>query len=217
AQAITDDSFAHLGEWLVCGHTEQQCAMDLEYWLRSHGADGLAFESIIASGPNAANPHAVPSGRVLEAGDLVVCDYGARYHGYDADMTRTVCVGKPTDEQRRIYDATLAAQTAVLEALKPGVTGAEMHQLAADTMDEYGDYSKYFMHALGHGVGLFIHEEPTLAPRVDKPLVPGNVVTVEPGIYVKGLCGVRIEDYGVITQDGFEDFTRSPHRLITLA
>jgi Xaa-Pro aminopeptidase len=215
AQAITDVAFTHMLAWLKPGQTELEAANELEHFMRAHGAEGLAFSSIIASGPNSANPHAIPSGRRFERGDFVVMDFGARYHDYCSDMTRTVVFGTPTREQRAIYAAVLDAHEAAKAALKPGMTGKEANQVAVDVIAAAG-YGEYFTHSLGHGVGIEVHEAPNLAQRSEDTLATGNIVTVEPGIYLPGTGGVRIEDFGALTAKGFEDFTTSPHELMVL-
>jgi Xaa-Pro aminopeptidase len=217
AQAITDAAFAHLVQWLRCGVSELEVAAELEHFMRLEGADGLAFPSIVASGPNSANPHAVPTQRLLQDGDLVVLDFGARLGGYCSDMTRTVCMGTPTSQQRQIYDVVLAAHEAGKQAIAAGVAASAVHNAAAAVIDEAG-FGQYFVHSLGHGVGIDIHEQPTLHAKSNDLLAAGNVVTVEPGIYLPGVGGVRIEDFGVVRPGagGFEDFTASPHGLITI-
>jgi Xaa-Pro aminopeptidase len=215
AQAFTDAAFMQMLAWLKPGQSEREAALELEYFLRQAGADGLAFPSIVASGPNSAVPHAVPTERRFERGDFVLLDFGARYLDYCSDMTRTVVLGPPSKRQRAQYGAALTAQAAVRAALKAGVSGREMHGLAAAVIDEAG-FPGAFIHSLGHGVGIDIHELPLLAPKAEQLLTAGNVVTVEPGIYLSGEGGVRIEDFGLVTEDGFESFTASPHELLEL-
>ena len=215
AQGFTDAAFSHMLNWLEVGQSEREAALELEYFLRQAGADGVSFPSIVASGPNSAVPHAVPTDRRFEPGDFVLMDFGARYLDYCADMTRTVVLGSPSDRQRAQYSAALSAQTAVKSQLKAGITGAEMHELAVGIIDAAG-FPGAFIHSLGHGVGIDVHELPVLAPRAERQLQSGNVVTVEPGVYLPGEGGVRIEDFGLITADGFETFTNSPHELLEL-
>jgi Xaa-Pro aminopeptidase len=199
-------------EWLRLGVSELEAANELEYFMRANGAEGLAFASIVASGPNSANPHAVPTGRLLQRGDFVVLDFGARYRGYCSDMTRTVCLGEASAKQRRVYETVLAAHEAGKQAIAPGVAASSVHEAAAAVIAAAG-FGDYFLHSLGHGVGLEVHEEPTLHPKSEAVLQEGNVVTVEPGIYLPGVGGVRIEDFGVVRAGGFESFTASPREF----
>lgn len=215
AQAITDAAFSHMCEWMHAGVTEAQAALELEYFMRSQGSEGVAFASIVAAGENGAAPHSVPSSRVLGKGDMVVMDFGARVADYRADMTRTVCIGQPSAEQRRVYDIVCEANERCEAMIRTGVTASDVHNLAVKIIDDAG-YGGTFGHGLGHGVGIDIHEYPVLSPRNGAPLKAGNVVTVEPGIYLPGRFGVRIEDYGVVRDDGFERFTQSSHELVVL-
>jgi Xaa-Pro aminopeptidase len=215
AQAITDAAFDHMLGFLRPGITEKEAAFELEFFMRKAGADSVAFPSIVAGGPNSAIPHAKPGERVLCKGDLVLMDFGARLNDYCSDMTRTVVLGRASDQQRAMYAATLAAQSAVISALKPGMSGAEAQRIADTVIAEHGFEGK-LIHSLGHGVGIDVHELPTLAPKVETELKVGNVVTVEPGVYLEGVGGVRIEDFGVIGEDGFEAFTQSTHEMIEL-
>ncbi len=215
AQAVTDAAFSHIVEFMRVGMTEREVQIELEDFIRRHGAEGLAFPSIVAAGANAASPHAVPGGARLEAGQCVVLDFGARALGYCSDMTRTVFLGEPDARLREAYAAIRQANEQVEAALKPGVTGAAMHELAEGVLAEAGFAGK-MGHGLGHGVGLDIHEEPNLSPRNPNPLVEGNVVTVEPGVYLSGEFGMRLEDYGVVTHDGFAVFTQSTHDMVII-
>jgi Xaa-Pro aminopeptidase len=215
AQAITDAAFTHMLGYLRPGITEREAAVELEFFMRRAGASGLAFPSIVASGPNSALPHAVPSDRVFQRGDFVLMDFGARLADYRSDMTRTVVLGPASEQQRAMYAAVLEAQTSVIEALKPGMSGKEAQEIAEKVIAAHG-FEGRFTHSLGHGVGIDIHELPLLASKVETALEAGQVVTVEPGVYFDGVGGVRIEDFGVITEHGFSDFTQSPHELIEL-
>lgn len=215
AQAITDAAFAHIIEYMRPGMTERAVQIELEDFMLRHGAEGLAFSSIVATGANGASPHAIPGQTVLEAGQCVVLDFGARAHGYCSDMTRTVFLGDPSLRLRVAYEAIRSANEQVEAALRPGVTGKAMHELAEQVLAEHGFAGK-MGHGLGHGVGIDIHEQPVLSPRNEKPLVTGNVVTVEPGVYLAGEFGMRLEDCGVLTSDGFEVFTQSTHDMVVL-
>ncbi len=215
AQAITDAAFSHIVGFMRPGMTERQVQLELESFMLAHGAEGLAFASIVAAGPNGASPHAIPGNTVLEAGQCVVLDFGARAFGYCSDMTRTVFLGQPTEPMRAVYQAIREANEAVEAALRPGVTGAAMHELAEQVLADHGFGGK-MGHGLGHGVGLDIHELPNLSPRNPDPLVAGNVVTVEPGVYLPGEFGMRLEDFGVVTAEGFDVFTRSAHDMVVL-
>ena len=215
AQAITDAAFSYIITYMKPGMTEREVQIELEDWMLRHGASGLAFSSIVACGANGASPHAIPGQARLEAGQCVVMDFGARAYGYCSDMTRTVFIGQPDDEMRQAYDVLRQANEQVEAAIKPGVTGAEMHQMAEDILAQ-GGFAGKMGHGLGHGVGIDIHEEPVLSPRNKKALVPGNVVTVEPGIYLEGKFGMRLEDFGVVTETGFDVFTQSTHDMVIL-
>lgn len=215
AQAITDAAFSYICTYMQPGMTERQVQVELEDWMLRHGAAGLAFSSIVASGANGASPHAIPGEKALEAGECVVMDFGARALGYCSDMTRTVFLGQPDPKMRDAYATLRAANEQVEAAIKPGVTGAAMHQMAEDVLAA-GGFGGKMGHGLGHGVGIDIHEEPVLSLRNAKPLVPGNVITVEPGIYLEGEFGMRLEDFGVVTEDGYEVFTQSTHEMVII-
>ena len=216
AQAITDAAFEHIVGFMRLGMTERAVQIELEDFMVRHGAEGLAFPSIVACGPNAAAPHAIPGETRLQEGQCVVIDFGAKAFGYCSDMTRTVFLGKPTEELERAYAAIRDANEQVETLLRPGITGVQAHQLAEDILAAHGFGGK-MGHGLGHGVGLDIHEEPCLNTRNGKQLEAGNVVTVEPGIYLPGQFGMRLEDFGVITEDGFDVFTRSTHEMVVIS
>ena len=213
AQAVTDAAFDHICEFIRPGQTELEIRAELENYMLSHGADALSFGSIIASGPNGANPHAQPGERKVEEGDMIVMDYGANYHDYHSDMTRTVCVGEPNEEERHVYDVVRLAHETCAAAAKPGCLGSDIHNLAVKVISDAG-YDEYFNHGLGHGVGIEIHELPRFSRAYDKPIPVGSVITIEPGIYLPGRFGIRLEDFGVMTEDGFSPFTRSTHELV---
>lgn len=215
AQAITDAAFAHIVDFIRPGMTERQVQLELDGFMLRNGATGLAFPTIVASGANGASPHAVVSDKPLAAGECVVMDFGAKRAGYCSDMTRTVFLGQPEGEVLAAWETMRRANEEVQAMLRPGVTGKEAHELAERVLEE-GGFEGRMGHGLGHGVGLQVHELPVLSSRNDKPLVAGNVVTVEPGIYLPGRFGMRLEDFGVVTDDGFDVFTRSTHDMVVL-
>lgn len=215
AQSITDKAFAELLTWIVPGMSELEIANRLDFSMRKLGAEDVAFATIAASGPHAALPHARPTTRKIKKGDFLVLDFGARYRDYSADMTRTLAIGKASEKQRTLYEAVLAAQLTARKGLKAGITGKEAYDLANEVLKQRG-FDKEFTHSLGHGVGIEVHEQPGLSPYNTQPLHSGNVVTVEPGVYLSGYGGVRIEDYGLVTEQGFTNFTKSPHDLIEI-
>jgi Xaa-Pro aminopeptidase len=190
------------------GLTEKQAAWEIERYLREHGAEGVAFELIVASGPNGALPHARPSDRVIQAGEPIVIDMGCRVDGYNSDLTRTIVLGEPGEKFREVYAIVLQAQLAAEEALRAGPKGKEIDAVARQIIVDAG-YGEYFGHGLGHGVGLAVHEEPGLGKLGEKPLQPNMVCTIEPGIYLPGEFGVRIEDMAVVTADGCRVLTKA--------
>ena len=207
AARIADAVFSELTEYLRPGITEIEAAAYIEYRLKLNGAEGVSFPPIVASGENAALPHAEPSKKELKAGELVVMDFGARYEGYCSDMTRTVALKYASDEQKALYALVLDAQKRALSALRPGLTGREADALARGVIADAG-YGEQFGHGLGHGVGIEVHEAPTLNASSEDVLTPGMVITVEPGIYVPGFAGVRIEDLCAVTAAA-QNFTSS--------
>ncbi len=215
AQAITDAAFAEMLGYMKAGMTEREVAAELEYRMRKLGATGLAFETIIASGSNGPKPHAVPSDRRIESGDLVVMDFGAEKNGYCSDMTRTIAFGEPSAEAREVYEVVLAAQLAALNVIDVDVAGVEVDAAARDYIATAG-YGDYFRHGLSHGVGREVHEAPHCTPTTSDVLAVGDVISCEPGIYLPGRFGVRIEDLVVVTEDGCRNFTTSPKELIVL-
>lgn len=215
AAAIADAAFEHVLGLIEPGVAERDIALEIEYFMRKRGAEKPSFETIVASGRRSAIPHARTGSKPISVGDFVKIDLGATFKGYCSDMTRTVVVGKPADEQRKIYETVLKAQRLALDALWPGVSGQEIDDLARSFIDDAG-YAGRFGHGLGHGVGLEVHENPRLSPRSDDTLEEGMVVTVEPGIYMEGFGGVRIEDLVVITADGHKVLSHAPKALIEL-
>lgn len=213
AQAVTDKAFTHICDFIKEGMTEREIGVELEYTMKRLGADGLAFSSIIASGPNGSLPHCVPGERRVQKGDFITMDFGAEVAGYKSDMTRTVAVGSVSDEQKRIYDTVLQANLAGNAAVKAGATGKEVDAAARAVIEEAG-FGENFGHGLGHGVGLEIHEGPNASPRSKDTLKSGDVITIEPGIYIAGVCGVRIEDLVEVQEGGARIITASPKELI---
>lgn len=211
AQSITDAAFAHMLEFIKPGLTEKQVRSELENFMFNNGADSLAFGSIVASGPNTANPHAVPSDRVIEKGDFVLMDYGAGYRDYKSDMTRTVCVGEPNEKQLELYALVRRTHEECAAAVHAGVNGKDIFDLSRKIIADAG-YGPYYNHGLGHGVGIDIHEMPNFNRR-GETVEEGAVITMEPGVYLPGVGGVRLEDYGLVTADGYEPFTQSSHDL----
>lgn len=219
AQEITDQAFSHILNFIANKFntaTEQEVALELEFFMRKQGSEGVAFDTIAVSGPASSRPHGVPSAVKLRQGFLTM-DFGAKVDGYCADMTRTVVIGKATEEQKKIYATVLAAQKNALDKIHAGMLCRDADELARSVIRNAG-YGDAFGHSLGHGVGLFVHEAPSLSPRAkeDSILKVGNVVTVEPGIYLEGNCGCRIEDMIAITEDGILNFTKSEKELIEL-
>ena len=213
AQRVTDEAFTHICGFIKAGMTEQEIRVELETYMLSHGADSLSFETIIAAGPNGANPHARPGSYVVKEGDFIVMDYGAGVNDYHADMTRTVCVGQPTDEMRTVYDIVRRANEECQELARTGAIGKDVYDHSMRVIADAG-YGDYYGHGLGHGVGIEIHEEPNFNRRNTKPVPEGAVITIEPGIYLPGKFGVRIEDCGLITASGYEAFGTSTHDLV---
>ena len=214
AESIGDKAFTHILPFIKPGVSERDIALEIEFFMRKNGAEALSFDTIVATGAHGAMAHAQPDNRKISNGDFVVMDFGCVYNGYSSDMTRTVCAGKATAEMKKIYNTVLDAQLSSLQMIKPGVSARDVHKNAQDIIDK--DYPGKFGHSLGHGVGLDIHEMPNLSLKSEFVLTEGNVVTVEPGIYINGFCGVRIEDLVVVTGDGIENLTHSDKNLIEL-
>jgi Xaa-Pro aminopeptidase len=215
AADIADAAFNHIVNFIRPGITELEVSNELEFFMRKSGATSSSFDTIVASGYRSALPHGVASDKVIDNGDIVTLDFGAYYKGYVSDITRTVSVGEPNPKLKEIYEIVLEAQLRGVEGIKPGITGKEADALTRDLITDKG-YGEYFGHSTGHGIGLEVHEGPTLSMRNDAVLEPGMVVTVEPGIYIPGLGGVRIEDDVLITKDGNELLTHSTKELIIL-
>ena len=215
AQRIAEAAFDHILGFIKVGVTEKEVALELDHYMLSHGADGLSFETIAISGANTSKPHGVPTDKKIEHGYFVTMDYGAVVNGYHSDMTRTVAVGAASDEQKKIYKIVFEAQLAVLRVLKNGVKCSDADKAARDVITEAG-YGEYFRHSTGHGVGIEIHEKPFISPKSTATLRSGNVVTDEPGIYIPGKFGVRIEDMALITENGCKNLTKAPKELIII-
>lgn len=215
AAQVTDEAFTHILGFIRAGRTELEVALELERFMRAAGTEGAGFEIIVASGVRSAMPHGTASSKTITKGELVTLDFGAKVEGYHADMTRTVAVGTLSDAHALLYAAVLRAQEAALEALAPGKRGREVDAAARGSLTEAG-LGDFFSHSLGHGVGLEIHEGPRLSKVSEQLLEPGMSVTIEPGAYIPGDAGVRIEDLAVMTRQGFELLSHSPKDLITL-
>ena len=213
AQAITDKAFSEVLGRIQPGMTELELQAELIYCLYKNGATGLAFDPIVVSGPNSSLPHGVASERVIQAGDFVTMDFGALYMGYCADMTRTVAVGFATEEMEKVYNTVLEAQLAGLAISKAGVPGKDIDGAARKIITDAG-YGEYFGHGYGHSLGLEVHESPSPNSRNDQPMPVGAVASAEPGIYLPGRFGVRIEDTCVFLEDGIEILTKSPKNLM---
>lgn len=212
---IADAGFRYILDYIKPGVSEIEIANKLDFHMRELGATGVSFDTIVASGFRSAMPHGVASHKRIERGDFVTLDFGCYYEGYVSDMTRTVSVGEPDAKLKEIYQVVLDAQLRVNAQARAGMTGVDVDRIARDYITEKG-YGEYFGHSNGHGIGLEIHEGPNTSQRATKVLVPGNVITNEPGIYLDGLGGVRIEDDLIITANGNEIITHSPKELLIL-
>jgi Xaa-Pro aminopeptidase len=211
--ALGDQVMQSIERFFKPGITEKELAKEIDYAFLSLGADGLSFPTIVAAGPNGAKPHAHPSDYQFKAGDFVTIDMGGRLHGYCGDMTRTIAIAYADDEHKAAYELVQNAQATALEKLRPGLRGFEGDAIARNIIAEAG-FGEYFVHSLGHSVGLEIHEQPNLSPSDKTILCPGHVVTVEPGIYLPDRFGLRIEDTAVITDKGAEALTHYPKQLL---
>ncbi|MBR6524341.1 MAG: aminopeptidase P family protein [Clostridia bacterium] len=212
---ISCAAFEDILTFVKPGMTEKQVQLHLDFKMLELGAEGHAFSTIAAAGENGSLPHAIPSDRVINVGDMITLDFGAKKHGYCADMTRTFAVGAPSDEMKKIYYTVLQAQMECQEMLSPGICCKDVDSHARKIIDGAG-YEGRFGHGLGHGVGIDIHEAPRLSQACTDLLVPGHVVTVEPGIYIPGLGGVRIENTCAITKDGYRSLVHAERELIIL-
>ena len=215
AQQITDLAFEEVLKRIRGGMTEKELAAELIYCLLKNGGEGLSFEPIVIFGPNTSLPHGVPGDRKLQEGDFITMDFGVIYQGYCSDMTRTVAFGFATDEMRRVYDTVLQAQLAGIAATRAGVTGAQVDAAARKVIEEAG-YGPYFCHSYGHSIGMECHEMPACSPASKAVMAENMVSSAEPGIYIPGKFGVRIEDVVVFKDGGCEILTRSPKNLIII-
>ncbi len=215
AQRIAERALEQILTEIKPGVTEKEIAARLQYLMLRHGAEKMSFDPIVASGSNGSMPHAVPTEKPIQAGEFVTMDFGCIYHGYCSDMTRTVCVGQPTEEMRRVYDTVLQAQLAGITAAKAGVTGKEIDGAARQVIENAG-YGAYFGHSFGHGVGVEIHESPNASPANELPMPVGAVISAEPGIYLPEKFGVRIEDVLILEENGCRDITMARKELLIL-
>jgi len=215
AADIADAAFKHIITYITPGKTELEVSNELEFFMRKQGASSSSFDIIVASGLRSALPHGVATSKVIEKGDFVTLDFGALYNGYVSDITRTVAIGEPSEKLKEIYQVVLDAQMKSLDEIKAGMTGIQADAVARDHIKSKG-YGEAFGHSLGHGLGLEVHEGPGLSFRSETVLEPGMVITIEPGIYVPDVGGVRIEDDTVVTSSGLEKLTHSTKELLIL-
>lgn len=215
AEAVGDEAFTFLTGFVKEGMSEKEIAFELEYFMRRKGAQGLSFDSIVVSGSRSSMPHGMPSDKKIEKGDFITFDFGCIVDGYCSDMTRNLIIGEPTAEQKKVYNVVKEAQQTALEAVAAEKKASDIDTIARDIIKYYG-YGEYFGHGLGHGVGLEIHEAPTLNPGGAELLKPGMAITIEPGIYLPGSFGVRIEDLVLVTETGCEVLSSSNKDLIII-
>ena len=215
AQRIAEAGLEHMFGFIDTGRTEREIQLELDYFMLKNGAEALSFDTIALSGKNTSLPHGVPGEKKIEKGDFVLLDYGAVVDGYHSDMTRTLCVGEPSEKMKEVYSIVLEAQLAGISAVKAGITGRELDKISRDIIEASG-YGKQFGHSLGHGVGMDIHEPPYAAGSYDGVIPAGSVVTVEPGIYIENEFGVRIEDFVIVTENGCINMTKAPKELVRL-
>lgn len=215
AQKITDEAFRAVLNFIRPGMTEREVAARLVYEMMRLGGEKTSFDPIVAAGPNGSRPHAIPGDRVLEQGMFVTMDFGCKVDGYCSDMTRTVAIGQPDEEMERVYQTVLEAQKAGINAARAGVPGREIDAAARRVIEEAG-YGEYFSHSMGHSLGIDIHEGPNASPSEERLMPVGAVISAEPGIYIPGKFGVRIEDVLILKEGGCENMTRSPKNLIIL-
>lgn len=212
---ISDRAFLHILNYIKTGVSEKDIELELEHYMKKNGAESLSFDTIVASGSRTSLPHATPTQRKFEYGDFVLLDFGCKVNGYCSDMTRTVIIGEANEEQKKIYNIVLEAQKKALDFIKAGKKTNDVDAIAREYIKQNG-YGDNFGHGLGHSVGIEVHEEPRISPSCEVELKSGMVVTVEPGIYVEGFGGVRIEDLVIVTENGIENLNKSPKELIIL-
>lgn len=213
AQRIAEQGYEYILDFVKEGKTEREIQLALDFYMLSHGAEGLSFDTIALSGKNTSLPHGVPSEKAVKNGEFVLLDFGATVEGWHSDMTRTFCVGEPDEEMQKVYNIVLEAQMTALQQIRAGITGSQLDKFARDVITSQG-YGEYFGHALGHGVGMEIHEAPTASPSCDNVLEENMIVTVEPGIYLPDKFGVRIEDFVVVKKEGCQNLTLAPKMLL---
>ncbi len=213
AQEIAEKAFEKIIGFIKPDVTERQVALELNRIMFEEGAEDISFDTIVLSGKNTSMPHGVPSDKKIQNGEFVLMDFGAVYNGYHSDMTRTVCVGEPSPEMRKVYDIVLNAQLSALDYAKAGITGNQLDSVARKIISDAG-YGECFGHALGHSVGLEIHESPVSSPNSNTVLKAGNIMTIEPGIYIEGKFGVRIEDFVILNENSCENLTKCAKNII---
>ncbi len=215
AQKLTDDTFTYILDRIQVGRSEKDIMLDMEFFMRKLGSEGVSFDFIVVSGKNSSLPHGVPTYKLVESGDFLTMDFGAVVEGYRSDMTRTVAVGQVSEEQKQVYDTVLKAQQAALDVIRSGLVCKDVDKVARDIIYNAG-YEGCFGHGLGHSVGIEIHENPAFNTRCETVLKEGMIMTVEPGIYLENKFGVRIEDMVYVTEDGCLNLTQSRKDLIVL-
>ena len=215
AQSYTDKTFSYILERIEAGRTEKEVMLDMEFYMRKLGSEGVSFDFIVVSGKNSSLPHGVPTDKMIEKGDFITMDFGAVAGGYRSDMTRTVAVGCVSDEQRLVYETVLKAQEEAIKNIRADKICSQIDKIARDIISEAG-FGDNFGHGLGHSVGIEIHENPNFNMRCHEILLPGTVMTVEPGIYLENKFGVRIEDMVYVTEGGCINLTESPKNLIII-
>jgi Xaa-Pro aminopeptidase len=215
AQKITDNTFSHILNHIKVGKSEREIMLEMEFYLRKQGSEGVSFDFIVVSGKNSSLPHGKPTEKLIENGVFITMDFGAVIGGYRSDMTRTVAVGSVSEYQKLVYNTVLDAQKQALAAIRPGAICKDIDKIARSFIANNG-FDGYFGHGLGHSVGIDVHESPSFNTVDDSVLEPGMVLTVEPGIYLPNQFGVRIEDMVLITKNGLENLTNSPKELIIL-
>ncbi len=213
AQSIAETAFDKIVKFIKPDVTERQVALELNRIMFEEGAEDISFDTIVLSGKNTSMPHGVPSDKKIQNGEFVLMDFGAVYNGYHSDMTRTICVGEPSEEMKKIYNIVLRAQLSAIDCARAGITGNQLDASARDIISDEG-YGDCFGHALGHSVGLEIHEYPVASPNSKTVLKAGNIITVEPGIYIEGKFGVRIEDFVILNENSCQNLTKSAKNII---